>query len=439
MTSSSYVIQQLIPTLAAQLTRLRRTPGRNNLWVDQGLKALERADAARFDRMRRRIGFAARLGDMAALDSVDAASLTLGLFFHELAFGHTHGKMATTDAWLAYLLRNEDWLCAAFQISEEIAADGWRASDSKIAIVANVTVAYDGATIERHERPLQVIQELMSEAESETADEVIPLLWSEQGQELCDFHFRRPPGSYKLTAKYLQGCLETLNTRGITSRVGTGAVAAFRLSGSQQRAEDEDGNMEEQEENVQEPAARPRPARQPAETGGVTFDRRREMLRARAAFGLRDSAPTAKVEANGARSEGPEAQQEPTAVMIESAPASTDGPMSKIGMPEPHEEVQQPPAETVQRVEPEEVRVEPRAPEQTRPVTPLPARKDALDMMQKLQDVRLQLGEIQRAALDAEQLLTGLAPQLDELASWIEQIDSILGRRRGQDSIERAA
>ncbi len=78
--------------------------------------------------------------------------------------------------------------------------------------------------------------------------------------------------------------------------------------------------------------------------------------------------------------------------------------------------------------------------EQTRTISPVPpGRRDALDMMQKLQDVRLQLGQIQRIAVDAEQLLTGLAPQLDELATWIADLDTIVKRWQGREGIERAA
>ncbi|MGH7486666.1 MAG: hypothetical protein ACREMY_13865, partial [bacterium] len=110
MASSSFVIQQLIPTLAGQLARLRRTPGRTHAWVEQALKALERADPQRFERTRRRVGFGRRLGEMAALGPREQAAVVLGLFFHELVDGHGRGKGATAEAWLTYLLKSEDWL-----------------------------------------------------------------------------------------------------------------------------------------------------------------------------------------------------------------------------------------------------------------------------------------------------------------------------------------
>jgi len=78
--------------------------------------------------------------------------------------------------------------------------------------------------------------------------------------------------------------------------------------------------------------------------------------------------------------------------------------------------------------------------EQTRTTSPVrPGPADVLDMMQKLRDVRLQLGEIQRIALDAEQLLTGLAPQLGGLSAWIADLDAVVDRWRSRQDIERAA
>jgi hypothetical protein len=441
MASSSFVIQQLIPTLAGQLARLRRTPGRSQAWVEHALKALERSDPSRFERTRRRIGFGRRLGEMAALDKKEQAAVTLALFFHELTDGHGRGKGATAEAWVAYLLRNEDWLWPAYQVCEEI-APGWQASESKPTIVANVTVAFDGKTIERHERTLHVIQQLMAEAESEQADEIVPLLWSEQGQELCDYHFRRRPGSYKLAATDLQACLQTLHAGAPAIAAGDEAVAAFQLSGAAQ------GRTRRKERQLPEEETAMPSREQPEydEKAAANFDRRREELRARSAFGLQDFSAPGKAERNGRRQQPLEpSDEEPSAVIIE--PPTIERPTTKIGMPADYEDGGNA-NEAARPVRREEDTVEPRTiepsrvVEQSRQVASVPpGRGEALDMMQKLQDVRLQLGQIQRIAIDAEQLLTGLAPQLDELASWISELDAIVGRWRGTAGgrIERAA
>ena len=84
MVSSSSVIQELIPQLAVSLGQLRRVPGKGDAWVGQVILALERERDPRFERMRRRIGFAQRLGAMAEIAPEDIALSTLAIFFHEL-------------------------------------------------------------------------------------------------------------------------------------------------------------------------------------------------------------------------------------------------------------------------------------------------------------------------------------------------------------------
>ncbi len=421
MASSSYVIQQLIPALATALARLRRTPGRNEVGVGDILRALEGSDATRHERMRRRIGFAQRLSDLAALHVEETATLTLGLFFHELVDGQPgRSRGATGRAWLEYLLRNEDWLGAAFEICETIASDTWDALESKAATVAKVTVVFDTATLERHERPLQVLQELMSEVESPLAEEVIPLLWSEEGQELCDHHFRRHRRGYKLEAAELRSCFAALRKLAPTRFTEETAAAPFRLSGSVLQTAGE-----EREEQASVPAQRPRAAAAwqgtPASTG-TNFDRRRQALRARTPFGLQESAitsPPQQSHENEDENAEPAVTRTP-ASSVPRSPRRTEDALARDNV------------SLVERGE------EPM--EQTRTISPVPpGRRDALDMMQKLQDVRLQLGQIQRIAVDAEQLLTGLAPQLDELATWVADLDTIVKRWQGREGIERAA
>ena len=48
----------------------------------------------------------------------------------------------------------------------------------------------------------------------------------------------------------------------------------------------------------------------------------------------------------------------------------------------------------------------------------------------QLEDLRAQFAQIQRAAAAGERLLADLAPQLDELGSWIADIEAVIGRRR---------
>ena len=429
MASSSYVIQQLIPTLAQALARLRRSPGRNEGWVADALRELERHDLPRFERMRRRIGFARRLGGFAHLGVQETATLTLGLFFHDLAEGQPARNRNVGGAWLEYLLRNEDWLAPAFEMSQAITSGEWEDLESKATIVVKVTDIYDTRTLDRRERPLQVIQQLMSDIESPSAQEVISLLWSEEGQALCDHHFRRHPRGYKLDASDLKGCFELLREVAPRQAPAEAAVAPFQLAGPGRRAADG-----ERDEHVPapKPAPKARPAARPATAtpAGSNFDRRRQELRARApfSFGEQTSAPP---------------QRHINGQLVDKQP-------QQDALPEPPQAEEQPPAqdhrerryEELEREDAPRVEREEDTMEQTRTISPLPAparRREALDMIQKLQDVRLQLGQIQRVAIDAEQLLNGLAPQLDELAAWIVELDAVVERWRGAADVERAA
>jgi hypothetical protein len=434
MASSSYVIQQLIPALASSLARLRRTPGRNEDWVDEALHALERSDAARHARTRRRIGFARRLGDLAGLDVEETATVTLGLFFHELADRQpARSRGPTGSAWLEYLLRNEDWLAPAFGLCEAIASDAWETLDGRAAIVAKVTTVFDTETLERHERPLHVLEQL-GEVDSPIA-EVIPLLWSEEGQELCDHHFRRHPRGYKLEASDLRRCFAVLHELAPKAAVEAPAVAPFRLSGSALRVADEQPVAVAQ---AQAQAPRPRaPAARPStpSPAGSNFDRRRQALRARSPLGRQESEVSSPPQ-----DEQDLAERRSLVEELVAEATMTKTPVAKMDtseeprLPGRHEDG--PDRDNAGPAKREEDLME-----QIRTISPVPppGRRDALDMMQKLRDVRLQLGQIQRVALDAEQLLTGLAPQLDELAAWIADLDAVVERWRGGAEAERAA
>jgi hypothetical protein len=441
MASSSYVIQQLIPALASALARLRRTPSRNEGWVEEALRALEHSDAARYARMRRRIGFARRLGDLAGLDVEETATLTLGLFFHELVDRQpARSRGATGSAWLEYLLRNEDWLAPAFGLCEMIASDEWETLDGRAAIVAKVTAVFDTETLERHERPLHVLEQL-GEVESPIA-EVIPLLWSEEGQELCDHHFRRHPRGYKLEAPELRRCLAVLHELAPTPVAEAAAVTPFGLSGSMLRKPAEQPVAKAQ---TPAPAPRPRaPVARPSTPApaGSNFDRRRQALRARSPLGRELSAIISPPEQDPER-EDVEEKVIVEELIVEEPVAETTLTETLVAKMYTPEEPQLP-GRHEDEPERDDVALAKRGEdlmEQIRTISPVPppGRRDALDMMQKLRDVRLQLGQIQRIALDAEQLLTGLAPQLDELAAWIADLDAVVDRWRVQPDVERAA
>ena len=61
-------------------------------------------------------------------------------------------------------------------------------------------------------------------------------------------------------------------------------------------------------------------------------------------------------------------------------------------------------------------------------------RRDALDLIERMQELRIQLGQIQQIAAQAEQLLAGVAPQIDEFASRIADVEGVMERWRGRSA-----
>jgi hypothetical protein len=396
--------------------------------------------------------------------------MTLGLFFHELFDRQPARSRATGSAWIEYLMRNEDWLAPAFEMCEAVISDEWDDSDTMAIIVAKTTVIFDNLTLERHERPLQVLQEL-GEIESPIA-RIIPLIWSEEGQELCDHHFKRHPRGYKLEAADLQRCFATLRKHAPASITAATNVVPFRLSGTTQRSA-----AQEPEEEVpvrMMTAAAPAPRRRAAAgkesvpvPAGANFDRRRQALRARAPIDgeqTQPPAPQPRPERERVYERSPIERVLEERTKLEEPDTELNGAGTPVDRVAAHEEAPLPhradtpvddtaapeefPLPDRYEDEPDPIHAGPaqqedRPMEQTRTISPMPpGRRDALEMMQKLRDVRLQLGQIQRIALDAEQLLTGLAPQLDELAAWISDLDAVVDRWRGgtgHDAVERAA
>lgn len=382
------IIQELIPALAAALGQVRRSPGRSAAWVEEVVRTLERDRPDRHERMRRRIGFARRLGDLAGLGPEEQAALTLGVFFYELNADDTARAVRPSRVWTEYLLRNESWLASCFQVCHAIASPGWEDIHGRTAAVAKVAVLFDTETLEHHGRPFQVIDSIAAEARESSAAPLIPILWSEDGQELCDHHFRRRAKGYKLEGSMLRRCLELLD-RTAPRPTGEVTVAPLRLSGSAFRRADRS-----------EPAL-PAPKHEQETAPSTAFDRRRQALRSRSRFGEAPHGPQDESSASRLpRGDG-------NADKIEQAPAAErEGEMENI---------------------------------RSVPFAPAP-RRETLDMVERLQELRLQLGQIQRIATDAEQLLVGLAPQLDELASWIADMEAVVERWKGRaEADERAA
>jgi hypothetical protein len=88
------------------------------------------------------------------------------------------------------------------------------------------------------------------------------------------------------------------------------------------------------------------------------------------------------------------------------------------------------PDEAPSETEPQPIREEQM--NQLASIAPTHARGDALDVRDKLQELRIQLGQIQQIALQAEQLLAGIAPQVDDFAARIADVEAVLDRWNGR-------
>jgi hypothetical protein len=390
---SATIIRELLPRLSASLGQIRRVPGRGDAWVSHVLGALEREHDPRFQRMQRRIGFAERLAEMAGLEEREVACATLGLFFHELLPAHPNGARSARP-WREYFLRNEEWLRPALEICEFIDADDWLNSEDPSQLVAKVAAVYDSQTLDHNERTLQVVEQIVAAAEGRIAQRIVDLLWTEDGQELCDHHFRRHPRGYRLEAATIQRCIGLLYR--YTARLSANVtVQSLRLSGSQRQ----EAHQAEPEE-VEEPVA-------PAEQSSAfeNFDKRRQALRTR----RNDHAPSDDI---SNRYEDVQIDEEPMETQIEQDQRYIEQPRRARELtPEQEERLNQ-----ITAVAP-----------------PAPTR-DALDVREKLQELRISLGQIQKIAAQAEDLLAGVAPQIDDFAARIADVEAVMQRWTGRRS-----
>lgn len=391
----------LFRALAAALGTLRRSPGKDEAWVESVLRIVERDHPERFDRMRRRLGLVQRLGGVAQLRVEEEAIATAGLFCYEL-IGERMPTASPAGPWLDYLYRNERWLGPCLRVCESLYATTWEEIESRAALIARFVAAYDKRTIEQHERPLQVIRELVESSQTEEGDRLGPLVWSEDGQELCDYHFRHN-GEYPLDAKNVRRNLELLKrvlpapaTASVASRAGPVRSAT---SPAVERARKTHG---EEAAPVQ---------------ASANFERRRQALR------------STRAEVNGAD--------------------ERDTPSEAVAtIEDDHEEIEAlPPAAIVE--EPEHTALAPQlqelearraAREETfrqqeevmdrSQIAALPSIDgEGINVTRRIETVRAQLDQIRRLAIDTQEMLADLAPQVEELAAWVAEVESVLHRR----------
>lgn len=62
------------------------------------------------------------------------------------------------------------------------------------------------------------------------------------------------------------------------------------------------------------------------------------------------------------------------------------------------------------------------------------------DLTERMNELRSQLRQIQRLAVEGEELLASLAPQLEEFTSWFAHLETLVQRWKGDEgAAENAA
>jgi hypothetical protein len=404
------------------LGQLHRSPGKNAAWVEGVLRTLQRDRPDSYDRLRRRLGFARRLADLARLEDEERAIMTIGLFFHELV-GDTHKEDTTKPAraWTDYLLRNGDWLTPCLQVCEVVLAPSWDDIDASAAVVAKVAVVFDLETLEHYSRPLQVIESLRAEAQAPAMERIIPLLWSEDGQGLCHHHVRRQADGYTLDAADFRHSLELLKP--VSSRPAAEVpVAPQRLSArAAGRAETK---------HVQQS--------DPQTSTGITpsdnFEQHREALRSASGWGALLGTRGGDTSESQAE-ESPEKGTDDTPVESAAQTSAHRGGAAELWLP-PMASIPEPEHTSSPAPEPRE--------EDNVTIPSISSahaeRRDNLELAEKVADLRSHFDQIQQIAAEGQSLLASLAPQLEEIASWIVELETMVHRWKGhEESDEKSA
>jgi phage regulator Rha-like protein len=58
-------------------------------------------------------------------------------------------------------------------------------------------------------------------------------------------------------------------------------------------------------------------------------------------------------------------------------------------------------------------------------------RRQEANLVEKFSELRSQLDQIQQVAATGQQLLDSLAPDLEELTTWMQEMETIVGRWKG--------
>jgi hypothetical protein len=370
--------------------------------------------------MRRRLGFARRLAALAELGDGEQAAITAGLFLHSLVVDlREEERTRPAQAWNEYLLRNVDWLAPALEVCHAARAE-WDEESDRASTLAKVSVVFDRETLEEHKRTLESLIDLRDDPPTELVAEIAEILWSEEGQALCDRHFRGHKRNYKLEPAEIRRSLAALKPA-VPRALAEAAATPVRLSSSIASAAAR--RESKREEQVVDTKAM-----------SEVFEKRRQALRTTQA---RDEEPPARAGAGAEQIEEKVAEIARRAQAIDYEDAPPEREYQPITAPEPAQSEPEPVAVAAPQAEPAPPRrrAEARANnweenmDNIRSITAArDGRREDNEITERLGELRSQLRQIQRIALEGEELLTALAPQIDEFTAMFGHLESMVQR-----------
>lgn len=397
-------MEELLPVLATALAGLRRAPGNNLAWVDDVLRKLQRQQPDEYQQLRRVHGLALRIAEMDALEAPDRATLTLAMFLATVA-GTPLADGTDRRPWLDYL--RQPWLEPALQAAASI-ADRGSEPHGLVPVIATTASRLDEAAIFRTTSTLAVLRGLRTQARTRETEGLAEVLWSEEGQALCDLHARMRGQPYRFEPADIKAAIDTLKAQ-------PPAALAAETQAPRQTREDRGSTTE---------AAAPA-----GKADSPNFEKRKQVL---AVHGdLRHAFATGVV---GGASPPP-----PVATLsIDQGPPEALAPAADVPPAEEDQSTTPSPPQSEEPPwdEPREQADEP-APaantsgkdiEMTNNRETTAGRSPRPDLTTTVNELRGRLLEIERASADAQQLLASLQPSIEELTAMLAQVETMLGR-----------
>lgn len=399
-------MEELLPVLATALAGLRRAPGNSLAWVDDVLRKLQRQQPDQYQQLRRVHGLALRIAELATLEPPQTATLTVTMFLATIA-EVPQAERTDPRPWLDYL--RQPWLEPALETVLTI-ADRGSEPHGLVAAIATTAARLDEAAIFRTTSTLAVLRGLRAQARTPEAERLAELLWSEEGQELCDIHARMRGQPYRFEPASIKAAFETLKA------LPPAATATARPPAR--------GQAKEEAVSTSETGA------QAGKADSPNFEKRKQVLAVHG--GLRQAFATGAV--GGAGSDQPVATSshdhgppEAAPPMVDHAPVREDQPAAP-SLPEPEAPRDEPRGEAV---EPSPAPTTGKDIEMTNNRETTTGRTPDPDLSGTLRELRARLLEIERASAEAQQLLATLQPSVEDLTAMLAQVETMLGRWHG--------